>query len=187
VPDRLDDLRSEAEAAIAQAGDVATLEDLRVRYLGRKSELTTVLRGIRDLPPEERGPTGQAANEARQTIEQVLDLRREALESGELERRLAEDRIDVTLPGDPPQPVGHLHVISATRREIEDVFTGLGFVVAEGPEVEYDYYNFEALNMPPAHPARAMQDTFYLSQQVVLRTPRRCRCARWSCRSRRST
>jgi phenylalanyl-tRNA synthetase alpha chain len=170
VPDRLDDLRSEAEAAIAQAGDVATLEDLRVRYLGRKSELTTMLRGIRDLPPEERGPTGQAANEARETIEQVLDLRREALESGELEQRLAGDRVDVTLPGDPPWPVGHLHVISATRREIEDVFVGLGFKVAEGPEVEYDYYNFEALNMPPAHPARAMQDTFYLSPQVVLRT-----------------
>jgi phenylalanyl-tRNA synthetase alpha chain len=170
VPDRLDDLRSEAEAAIAQAGDVATLEDLRVRYLGRKSELTTILRGIRDLPPEERGPTGQAANEARETIEQVLDLRREALESGELEQRLAENRVDVTLPGDPPWPIGHLHVISATRREIEDVFVGLGFKVAEGPEVEYDYYNFEALNMPPAHPARAMQDTFYLSPQVVLRT-----------------
>jgi phenylalanyl-tRNA synthetase alpha chain len=170
VPDRLDDLRSEAEAAIAQAADPATLEDLRVRYLGRKSELTQLLRGIRDLPPEERGPTGQAANEARETIEQVLELRREALESDELERRLTEDRIDVTLPGDPPQPLGHLHVINATRREIEDIFVGLGFKVAEGPEIEFDYYNFEALNMPPAHPARAMQDTFYLSDQVVLRT-----------------
>src|SRR4051812_47008190 len=144
VPDRLDDLRSEAEAAIAQATDAAALEDLRVRYLGRKSELTQILRGIRDLPPEERGPTGQAANEARVTIEQVLDLRREALESDELERRLVEDRIDVTLPGDPPRPVGHLHVITDTRREIEDVFLGLGFKVAEGPEIEYDYYNFEA-------------------------------------------
>src|SRR3954447_13581697 len=147
VPDRLDQLRSEAEAAIAQAGDAAALEDLRVRYLGRKSELTTVLRGIRDLPPEQRGPVGKQANEARVTIEEVLDLRREALESGELERRLAEDRVDVTLPGDPPRPVGHLHIINETRREIEDVFLGLGFSVAEGPEVEFDYYNFEALNM----------------------------------------
>src|SRR3954470_11536733 len=102
VPDRLDDLRSEAEAAIAQANDAATLEDLRVRYLGRKSELTQILRGIRDLPPEERGPTGQAASGARQPIEQVRALRREALEWGERERRLAEDRVDVTLPGDPP-------------------------------------------------------------------------------------
>src|SRR3954466_14425275 len=92
VPDRLDELRSEAEAAIAQAGDAATLEDLRVRYLGRKSELTTLLRGIRDLPPEERGPVGKAANEARQTLEQVLDLRKEALEGSELEQRLAEYR-----------------------------------------------------------------------------------------------
>jgi phenylalanyl-tRNA synthetase alpha chain len=170
VATRLEELRSEAEAAIAQARDAAALEELRVRYLGRKSELTTVLRGIRDLPPEERGPVGKAANEARVTIEEVLELRREALESGELERRLTEDRVDVTLPGDPPYPVGHLHVVNATRRDIEDVFVGLGFSVAEGPEVEYDYYNFEALNMPPAHPARALQDTFYLSDQVVLRT-----------------
>jgi phenylalanyl-tRNA synthetase alpha chain len=167
---RLDALRSEAEAAIAQAPDAAALEDLRVRYLGRKSELTTVLRGIRDLPPDQRGPVGKAANEARVTLEQVLDLRKEALEGDELERRLAEDRVDVTLPGDPPRPAGHLHVINATRREIEDVFLGLGFSVAEGPEVDFDYYNFEALNMPPAHPARALQDTFYLSEQVVLRT-----------------
>jgi phenylalanyl-tRNA synthetase alpha chain len=170
VATRLEELRSEAEAAIAQAPDAATLEELRVRYLGRKSELTTVLRGIRDLPPDERGPVGKAANEARVTLEEVLDLRKEALEGDELERRLAEDRVDVTLPGDPPRPVGHLHVINATRRDIEDVFLGLGFSVAEGPEVEFDYYNFEALNMPPAHPARALQDTFYLSEQVVLRT-----------------
>jgi phenylalanyl-tRNA synthetase alpha chain len=167
---RLDELRSEAEAAIAQAQDAAALEELRVRYLGRKSELTTVLRGIRDLPPDQRGPIGKAANEARVTLEQVLDLRKEALEGEELERRLVEDRVDVTLPGDPPRPVGHLHIINATRREIEDVFLGLGFSVAEGPEVEFDYYNFEALNMPPEHPARALQDTFYLSEQVVLRT-----------------
>src|SRR4051795_11188119 len=116
VATRLEELRSEAEAAIAQADDAATLEDLRVRYLGRKSELTTVLRGIRDLPPEQRGPVGKAANEARVTLEQVLDLRREALESDELERHLVEDRIDVTLPGDPPRPLGRLHVINATRR-----------------------------------------------------------------------
>src|SRR3954469_2295826 len=115
---RLDELRSEAEAAIVQATDLVALEELRVRYLGRKSELTTVLRGIRDLPPEQRGPVGKAANEARQTLEQVLDLRKEALESGDLEERLAADRIDVTLPGDPPRPVGHLHVIKATWREI---------------------------------------------------------------------
>src|SRR6476469_5274633 len=122
--DRLDELRSEAEAAIAQAATTQELEDLRVRYLGRKSELTGILRSIATLPPEERGPTGKAANEARVALEQVLDLRREALDSAELERSLQEDRIDVTLPGDPPQPVGHLHLITETRRDIEDVFVG---------------------------------------------------------------
>src|SRR3954447_18196244 len=121
---RLDQLRSEAEAAIAQATTPQELEELRVRYLGRKSELTAILRSIATLPPEERGPTGKAANEARQTLEEVLDLRMQGLESEELEKRLQTDRIDVTLPGDPPRPNGHLHLIPQTRREIEDVFVG---------------------------------------------------------------
>src|SRR3954470_16269511 len=117
----LDQLRSEAEAAIAQATSASELEELRVRYLGRKSELTGILRSIATLPPEERGPTGKAANEARVTLEQVLELRMEALEPAELEKRLKTDRIDVTLPGDPPRQVGHLHLITQTRRDIEDV------------------------------------------------------------------
>jgi phenylalanyl-tRNA synthetase alpha chain len=166
----LDQLRSEAEAAIAQATTTQELEELRVRYLGRKSELTGILRGIATLPPEERGPTGKAANEARITLEEVLKLRTEALEQQELDAKLQQDRIDVTLPGDPPRPLGHLHLITETRRDIEDVFVGLGFQVLEGPEVEFDYYNFTTMNMPPAHPARAMQDTFYFSEQVLLRT-----------------
>src|SRR5438309_6636876 len=133
MPERLDQLRSEAEAAIAQATSVGELEELRVKYLGRKSELTKVLRSIATLPPEERGPTGKAANEARQTLEEVLELRKEALEASELEKRLQTDRIDVTLPGDPPRPNGHLHLITQTRRDIEDVFVGLGFQVLDGP------------------------------------------------------
>src|SRR3954470_18925341 len=124
---RLDDLRSEAEAAVAAAADPAQLEDLRVRYLGRKSELTGVLRGIRDLPPEERGPVGQAANQVRQALEQTLADRQAALENAELERSLSQDRIDVTLPGDPPLPPGYLHLVTQTRREMEDIFVGLGF------------------------------------------------------------
>src|SRR3954471_7722529 len=108
MPADLDQLRSEAEAAIAQATSAQELEDLRVKYLGRKSELTGVLRSIATLPPEERGPTGKKANEARVTLEEVLDLRKDALEGQELEKRLQTDRIDVTLPGDPPQPQGHL-------------------------------------------------------------------------------
>src|SRR5919206_4338072 len=167
---RLDQLRSEAEAAIAQASTAGELEELRVRYLGRKSELTQILRSIATLPPEERGPTGKAANEARQTLEEVLDLRTSAVESEELEKSLQTDRIDVTLPGDPSPHLGHLHLITQTRRDIEDVFVGLGFGVLDGPEVEFDYYNFTTMNMPPAHPARAMQDTFYFSDQVLLRT-----------------
>src|SRR3954449_3347938 len=119
MPD-LDQLRSEAEAAIAQATSAQGLEDLRVRYLGRKSELTGVLRSIATLPPEERGPTGKAANEARQTLEEVLDLRKEALEASELEKRLQTDTIDVTLPGDPPQPPGHLHPITRWTTEAQD-------------------------------------------------------------------
>jgi phenylalanyl-tRNA synthetase alpha chain len=167
---RLDELRLEAEAAIAAAPDSAALEELRVRYLGRKSELTSILRSIADLPPEERGPVGGAANRVRTTLEELLAARAAELAGAELEERLVRDRIDVTLPGDPPSPAGHLHLITRTRRDIEDVFVGMGFRVVEGPEVEWDYYNFTALNMPPNHPARLMQDTFYLSDQVVLRT-----------------
>jgi phenylalanyl-tRNA synthetase alpha chain len=166
----LDSLRSEAEAAIAAAGSSAELEELRVRYLGRKAALTQTLRSIGELPAEQRGPVGKAANEVRVALETQLDGRTSELQDAELERRLVDDRVDVTLPGDPPQPVGALHLISQTRREIEDFFVGLGFLVEHGPEIEWDYYNFTALNHPPAHPARMLQDTFYFSADVVLRT-----------------
>ncbi|MFL5893966.1 MAG: phenylalanine--tRNA ligase subunit alpha [Thermoleophilaceae bacterium] len=166
----LDSLRREAEDAIAAAGTAAEVEDLRVRYLGRRSELTQTLRSIGELPAEQRGPVGKAANAARVALEELLDARGRELEEAELQRGLTEDRIDVTLPGDPPQPIGALHLITETRREIEDFFVGIGFEVEHGPEVEWDYYNFTALNTPPAHPARMLQDTFYFSDNVVLRT-----------------
>ena len=166
----LDQLRSDAEAAIRSAGDSAELEELRVRYLGRKSELTSTLRSIGELPPDQRGPIGKAANEVRVALEQLLGERTAELEASELDSRLAEDRIDVTLPGDPSQPAGRLHLVSQIRRRMEDIFIGLGFAVLEGPEIEYEYYNFTALNHPPEHPARAPQDTFYLSEEVLLRT-----------------
>ncbi len=166
----LDQLRSEAEAAIRSAGDSAELEELRVRYLGRKSELTSTLRSIGELPADQRGPVGKAANEVRVALEGLLGERTAELEASELDSRLAEDRIDVTLPGDPPQPAGRLHLVSQIRRRMEDIFIGLGFAVLEGPEIEYEYYNFTALNHPPEHPARAPQDTFYLSEEVLLRT-----------------
>ncbi len=163
-------LRSEAEAAVAAATSAAELEEIRVRYLGRKSELTQALRSIGELPPEQRGPAGKEANEVRQALEALLETRTSELAGAELDRRLVEDRVDVTLPGDPPVPLGHLHLVSQIRRRMEDVCIGLGFSVIEGPEIEYDYYNFTALNHPPEHPARAPQDTFYLAEQVLLRT-----------------
>jgi phenylalanyl-tRNA synthetase alpha chain len=166
----LTQLRAEGESAIAAAGTTAELEELRVRLLGRRSELTATLRSIGELPPEERGPVGKAANEVRQALERLLAERTAELEAAELDRRLADDRIDVTLAGDPPLPSGHLHLVTQIRRRMEDVFVGLGFTVLEGPEIEYDYYNFTALNHPPEHPARLPQDTFYLAESVLLRT-----------------
>jgi phenylalanyl-tRNA synthetase alpha chain len=163
-------LRSEAEAAVAAATSAAELEELRVRYLGRKSELTQALRSIGELPPDQRGPVGKQANEVRQALEGLLESRTAELAGAELDRRLVEDRVDVTLPGDPPVPLGHLHLVSQIRRRMEDVCIGLGFSVLEGPEIEYDYYNFTALNHPPEHPARSPHDTFYLAEQVLLRT-----------------
>lgn len=170
VSARLPEIRAEAEAAIAAAGSAAELEELRVHYLGRKAELTSMLRSIGELPAHQRGAVGKGANEVKGVLEAALVERTAALEAGELDERLRTEAIDVTLPGDPPRPGGHLHLITQTRREVEDVFLGLGFSVAEGPEVEYDYYNFTALNHPPGHPARMLADTFYFSEDVLLRT-----------------
>jgi phenylalanyl-tRNA synthetase alpha chain len=170
--ERIEEIRSEAGAAIGAAGSSAELEELRVRYLGRKAKLTTILRGIAELAPEERGRVGGAANNARGELEELLRSSAERLDASELEAKLVEDRIDVTLPGAPPRPVGHAHLIARTTRLIEDTMVGLGYSVAEGPEIEHDYYNFTALNHPPGHPARMLQDTFYVQSHpdVLLRT-----------------
>ena len=160
--ERIEELRNEARAAIEAATDAATLEEIRVRYLGRKAELTLILRGIGELEPAERGPVGKNGNQARVELETLLAAAKERLEGDELDRRLATEQIDVTLPGTPPVRLGHLHPLTRTRREIEDVFIGLGYRIAEGPEIEHDFYNFTALNYPPGHPARMLQDTFYV-------------------------
>ena len=165
--DRIEKLRAEAEAAIAGAASAGELEELRVRLLGRRSELTGILRGIGGLDPGERGPVGAAANAAREEITDRLEARRGALEGSELEERLAAGALDVTLPGAAPVAAGHLHLITRTRREIEDIFVGLGYRVLEGPEIEHDYYNFPALNHPPGHPARMVQDTFYVAPRTL--------------------
>jgi phenylalanyl-tRNA synthetase alpha chain len=170
--ERIEQISEEAAAAIEAAAGTAELEELRVRHLGRKAELTTILRGIAELPEEERGKVGAAANRARQGLEALLERRAGELDASELETTLAEDRVDVTLPGAPPRPAGHLHLITRTTRQIEDVMVGLGYRVVEGPEIEHDYYNFTALNHPPGHPARMLQDTFYVQShpEVLLRT-----------------
>jgi len=168
--ERIEQLKREAEEAIAAADTTSALEEQRIRYLGRKAELPNLLRGVAELPPEQRGPTGKAANQARQALEQLIERRATQLATAELEQRLEQDRVDVTLPGDPLPDVGRLHLLTSTRREIEDVFIGLGFSVAEGPEVELVYYNFDALNHDVTHPARGRTDTFYVKDDVVLRT-----------------
>ena len=170
VLDRIAQLRADAESAVREASTLDALEEARIAYLGRKAELPNLLRGVADLPPEERGQVGKAANQARQAIDALLNARREELDAADLDARLKTDVVDVTLPGSPAQPVGRLHLLTATRREIEDVFLGLGFRVAEGPEVDFVYYNFDALNHTATHPSRSLQDTFYVSDDVVLRT-----------------
>ena len=168
--ERIAELRADGEAAVAAAAGSDELEEARVRFLGRKAELPNLLRGVAELAPEERGAVGRAANEARRALEAAIEERRAALEGAELEQRLAADVVDVTLPGSPVDAVGRLHLITATRRDIEDVFLGLGFRVLEGPETELVYYNFDALNHSPQHPSRLPSDTFYLADDVVLRT-----------------
>jgi phenylalanyl-tRNA synthetase alpha chain len=162
VIERIEQLRAQAESEIAAAATAEALEELRVRHLGRKAELPQLLRGVRELPAAERGAVGKAANEARVALEALIEARAGELSGAELREQLRRDRVDVTLPGAPPQPIGRLHVITATMRELEDVFLGLGFTVMEGPEVETVHYNFDALNHSPTHPARAHTDTFYV-------------------------
>ena len=162
MSERIAQIEQQAQAAIAAATTTGALEEVRVRYLGRKAELPNLLRGVAQLPPEQRAATGKAANQARQALDAAIDAKGAALAAGELDSRLKDDRIDVTLPADPAPEIGRLHLITRTWREIEDVFIGLGFNVAEGPEIETVYYNFDALQPRPTHPARLMTDTFYV-------------------------
>jgi phenylalanyl-tRNA synthetase alpha chain len=162
APERIAAIEREATAAIAAAATTPALEDVRIQYLGRKAELPNLLRGVAQLPPEERAATGKAANQTRQKLESELQRKAGELADSELDERLKQDRIDVTLPPDPLPAIGRLHLMTRTRREIEDVFVGLGFNIAEGPEVETVYYNFDALNHASTHPSRLETDTFYI-------------------------
>ncbi len=165
----LEELVARAEAQIAAAGDLRALDAVRVHYLGRKGELTARLKGLGGLPPEERRAMGQAVNAAKARLEQAVAARRAELEREAVAARLAAERVDVTLPGR-GQAQGTLHPVTRVLARIEALFRGLGFEVAEGPEIEDDFHNFEALNIPPEHPARAMHDTFYVEGGLLLRT-----------------
>ena len=156
-------LYTRGREAIARAADVAALEQVRVATLGRKAPLTKMLRSISTLPPEERPLIGKAGNTVRRELEALVEERETELKKAALRASLAHERIDVTLPGQ-PFPSGHEHLITQTIGEIEDIFVGLGYRVAEGPEVELDYYNFTALNTPPSHPARSAHDTFWVQE-----------------------
>jgi phenylalanyl-tRNA synthetase alpha chain len=162
-------LCAEALAGVAAAGDLAALGAVETRYLGRKGELTSALRGMGSLPPEERPAMGQAANEVKAAIEAALAARKAELAGAERGQKFAREAVDVTRPGRAPYR-GGLHPLTTVIREILGIFSRLGFDVAEGREVELEYYNFEALNIPADHPARDMQDTFYIAPGVVLRT-----------------
>jgi phenylalanyl-tRNA synthetase alpha chain len=169
VSERIEKLRSEAVAAVASGDSTAALEDLRVRYLGRSAELTEIKKSIGSLPPEERKEVGRSSNMASREIEAALGSRLGEVSAREREERLREEAVDITLPGAPLQK-GHLHPTLRIIDEVVDFFVGLGYRVAEGPEIETDYYNFTALGIPPEHPARTMQDTFFVDEGLVLRT-----------------
>ncbi len=167
--DRIEELKNAALHAVQDADTTAAVEDLRVRYLGRSAELTKIKKSIGKLSPEERKGVGRSANLASRKIEVALAAKTETLAGAELEARLRREAVDVTLPG-VPFPRGHLHPSQRIIDEVVDFFVGLGYGVAEGPEAETDYYNFTALGIPPGHPARTMQDTFFLDEGLVLRT-----------------
>ena len=165
----LSDLITKAATAIDAADDLAALDAVRVAFLGKKGEITARLKGLGQLPPEERSAAGQAINEAKQKVQQRLNARREALESAALEARLAADAVDVTLPGR-GTAIGGYHPVTRAMLRIEKIFQNAGFGIRSGPEIEDDFHNFTALNIPENHPARAMHDTFYFPGGHLLRT-----------------
>ncbi|MCW9014275.1 MAG: phenylalanine--tRNA ligase subunit alpha [Gammaproteobacteria bacterium] len=165
----LQQVLSQAQQAIADASDLQTLDEVRVQYLGKKGEFTAQLKELGKLPAEERKAAGQTINEAKRSFQTALEERKLILEREQLNAQLATETVDVSLPGR-GQNAGGLHPVSRTMQRIEKLFAGLGFDVAEGPEIEDDYHNFEALNIPSHHPARAMHDTFYFDANTLLRT-----------------
>ena len=165
----LQKLVSEARAELADSAALADLDQLRVRYLGKKGVLTEQLKSLGKLPAEQRPQAGQAINDAKREVQQALEARKLELQQAQLDQRLAAEAIDVSLPGR-GQPIAGLHPITRTLDRISEFFANMGFTVDSGPEIEDDFHNFEALNIPPHHPARAMHDTFYFDDGLLLRT-----------------
>ncbi len=165
----LQKIKEQAAQTLANAQDSKALDELRVKYLGKKGELTAILKQMGSLSAEERPKVGQLANEVRASIESLIAEKNAALKAAMLDKRLELETIDVTMPGK-AAPLGHAHPLSKVLEELKEIFMGMGFSVVEGPEVELDYYNFEALNIPKNHPARDTQDTFYINDNVLLRT-----------------
>ena len=169
MKDKLEQIRKEALEQIEAATDMEQLNEIRVAYLGKKGKLTEVLKGMRKVPPEERPQVGQMVNDTRTLIETTMDASRRTIAARLREEQMKREKIDVTLPAK-RMGVGHRHPNSIALDEVEKIFIGMGYEVVEGPEVEYDYYNFEALNIPANHPAKDEQDTFYINKDILLRT-----------------
>lgn len=176
MKDQLKKLQKEAQEALKKASTLEALQDLEVKFLGRKGELTSLLRGLKDLPENERKEFGQEANKAKTALQELADQKRQDLEGAALDSKLKDGSFDITEPGIKPE-VGHIHPLSKVQWEVENIFSQMGFSIMDGPEVESEYYNFEGLNIPEHHPARDMQDTFFIDKikdpkhgRLVLRT-----------------
>lgn len=169
IEEQLEKIRVDADSRIKGASSLTELNNVRVQLLGKKGALKDLLKGLKDVPPEDRPKVGQMVNKVRDEIEGSLKTRMEAMQNEDLMKRLEDERIDVTLPAR-RHKIGHPHPNMAVLADVERIFTGMGFEVVEGPEVEKDYYNFEALNIPANHPAKDEQDTFYITKDILLRT-----------------
>lgn len=169
MKDKLNKIVSEALSQIDGSEHLEKINEIKVAYLGKKGELTQVLKSMKDVAAEDRPKVGQMVNEARTSIEERIEKKKKDFEKKVLEEKIKKETIDVTLPGKAPV-IGHKHPNQIALEDVEDIFVGMGYQVVEGPEVEYDYYNFEALNIPANHPAKDEQDTFYITSDIVLRT-----------------
>ncbi len=169
MKEKLEQIREKAVREIQNSDGLAKLNEVRIAFLGKKGELTAVLKGMKDVLPEERPAVGQLVNDTRESIERLIEETKAKLEAAERELKLQQEVIDVTLPAKKNR-VGHRHPNTIALEEVERIFVGMGYEVVEGPEVEYDYYNFEALNIPANHPAKDEQDTFYINDKILLRT-----------------